>query len=56
MLTSLRSPMETIITENNVRDPIPMDGGGRDGGGESSDRGGAHVVTMKEVLVEDTCW
>ena len=35
MLTSLRSPME--LTENDVRDLIPMDGGGRDGGGESSD-------------------
>ena len=43
MLTSLRSPME--LTENDIRDLILMNGGARDGGGESSDVGGAHEAT-----------
>ena len=49
MLTSLGSPME--LTENDVRDLIPMDGGARDSGGESSDEGGEElmVVEAKEV-------
>ena len=42
MLTSLRSPME--LTENGVRDLIPMDRGARDGGGESSVGRGAREV------------
>eukprot|EP00731_Ephydatia_muelleri_P000050 Em0001g50a len=39
MLPSLGSPME--LTEKSVRDLIPMNGGARDGGSESSDGGEA---------------
>ena len=39
MLTILRAPME--LTENDIRDLILKDGGARDGGGVSSDGGGA---------------
>ena len=46
-----RLPME--LTENDVRDLIPMDGGAHDGGGESSDGGGAHEAgTGGEGVVE----
>ena len=33
------------LTENDIRDLIPMNGGARDGGGESSDVGGAREAS-----------